>query len=81
MAIIYLVRNPQWNPNRKVLLASIQSVWKDETGVEHPTDLFGELETIVDRYLTEVQAANRDLPSGRGLAEFPEPAAEDSDAE
>ena len=59
MAILYLVRSPQWNASRKVLLASVQSAWKDEAGVEHPTDLFGELETIVDRYLTEVQVKTR----------------------
>ena len=70
MAIVYLVRNPRWNPNRKVLLASVQSTWKDEASVEQTTDLFGELETIVDRYLGELDAANRDLPPGDGLAAF-----------
>lgn len=70
MAIIYLVRNTRWNANRKILLASVQSTWKDEAGVEHTTDLFGELETIVDRYLADLETANRELPPGRGIAEL-----------
>ncbi len=68
MAIIYLVRNPLWNADRKVLLASVQSTWLDDAGTEHTTNLFGELESIVDRYLTEVEPANYDLPPGRGYA-------------
>ena len=56
MAIIYLVRNPGRQAKRKVLLASVQSTWKDDAGTEQTTDLFGELETIVDRYLTELEA-------------------------
>ncbi len=82
MAIVYLVRNPLWNANRKVLLASVQSSWNDGAGIEHTTDLFGELETIVDRYLTEVEAAARNLPLGQGLVEISEGStAESEDAE
>jgi N-6 DNA methylase len=72
MAILYLVRNPNWNAKRKVLLASVQSRWKDDDGTEHTTDLFGELESIVSRYLAEVEPQGRNLPPGRGLADFPE---------
>jgi hypothetical protein len=48
-------------------MAGVQSTWKDEAGVKHTTDLFGELETIVDRYLADLEAANSDLPPGQGL--------------
>jgi hypothetical protein len=72
MAIIHLVRNPHWNTDRKVLLASVQSTWTDDAGVQHTTNLFGELETIVDRYLRDMDPANRDLPPGHGLAKFSE---------
>ena len=54
--------------NQRVLLASVQSTWKDDADVQHTTDLFGELETIVDRYLTEVEAGAYNLPAGQGLA-------------
>ena len=71
MAIIYLVRNPCWNSARKVLMASVGASWKDDNGVEHTTDLFGELESIIDRYKAEVEVTNRNLPPGEGLAGFP----------
>ena len=71
MAVIYLVRNPAWNAKRKVLLASVQPDWTDDEGNEHTTDLFGELETIVERYLAEIEPANRNLPPGEGLAAYP----------
>jgi type I restriction enzyme M protein len=73
MAIIYLVRNRRWNANRKVLLASVHASWKDEAGVEQTTDLFGELETIVDRYLDELETSNHHLRPRRGLSEFAGP--------
>jgi len=34
------------------------------------TDLFGELETIVDRYFSELEPANADLGVGSGIAAF-----------
>jgi hypothetical protein len=72
MAIVYLVRNPRWNAERQVLLASVHPTWKDEDGTEHATNLFGELETIVDRYLRKIEPGNADLPLGNGLANFPD---------
>jgi hypothetical protein len=66
MAIVYLVRNPRWNAKRKVLLASVEPTWQNEADVEQTTDLFGELETIVDRYLGELNPSNRKLATGRG---------------
>jgi type I restriction-modification system DNA methylase subunit len=73
MAILYLVRNPNWNKHRKVLLATVLPEWTDEeTGEIRPTDLFGELESIVDRYESEVEPENSRLPEGNGLAAFPQ---------
>jgi hypothetical protein len=72
MAILFLVRNPHWNRARQVLLANLLEKWTDEDGEEHTTDLFAELEAIVDRYQAEVDAPNRSLPPGKGLADFPE---------
>ena len=72
MAIVYLVRNAHWNRKHKVLLASIQPTWRDEDGVEKPTDLFAELEAIVDRYRNDLVVGNQDVNSGEGLAAFPE---------
>jgi len=54
MAIIYLIRNPHPDPNRKVLMASVEPTWTDDNGAEQNVDVFGELETIVDRYLEEL---------------------------
>lgn len=72
MAILYLVRNPNWNGDRKVLMATVLPEWTDEdTGEIKPTDLFGELESIVDRYETQIEPANQEFPSGTGLAAFP----------
>jgi hypothetical protein len=70
MAVVYLVRNPQWNPARKVVLASVAPKWTDENGTEHDTDLFAELETIVDRYRSAIEPANQLLQPGDGLAGF-----------
>jgi|GEM_PF-2491579 len=72
MAIVYLVRNAHWNRKHKVLLASIQPTWRDEDGVEKPTNLFAELEAIIDRYRNALAVGNQDLSSGEGLATFPE---------
>ena len=71
MAVLYMIRNPQWNRRRKVLLASLLPEWQDEQGEKRTTDLFAELETTVDRYREEVEGANALLPPGEGLAGFP----------
>jgi hypothetical protein len=70
MAVVFLVRNPDWNPRRKVLLASVQPTWNDEDGEEQTTDIYGELETIVGGYLGEIDLSNRNLPPGQGLLAF-----------
>lgn len=49
MAIVYLVRNPRPSSNQKVLLGEVRERWQDDQGVGRTTDLFGELEGIVDR--------------------------------
>jgi hypothetical protein len=72
MAVLYLVRNPNWNRSRTIVLASVLPEWKDEDGAKRTTDLFAELETVVDRYRSEVETANRALPPGNGLADFPQ---------
>jgi type I restriction-modification system DNA methylase subunit len=54
MAIIYLVRTHSPNRRRRVLMASIERTWTDESGTEQNVDVFGELETIVDRFLEEL---------------------------
>jgi type I restriction enzyme M protein len=51
MAITYLVRTARPNAKRQVLLANIEPTWTDETGEVQPTNVFGELESIIDRYL------------------------------
>jgi hypothetical protein len=50
MAILYLARGVRGRTRHKALLAGIQPTWVDEQGQEQPTDLFAELEAIVDRY-------------------------------
>src|SRR5439155_23480976 len=73
MSIVYMVRNPNWNARRKVLMATVLPEWTDEqSGETKPTDLFGELESIVDRYESEVEPRNEELAAGEGLAEFPQ---------
>jgi hypothetical protein len=47
MAIVYMMRTPTPDHRRKVLLAEVRENWRDAEGVEHKTDLFGELERIV----------------------------------
>jgi len=51
MAIVYLVRTPTPDANRRILLAEVREKWRDTDGVERTTDLYGELESIVDRCL------------------------------
>ncbi len=49
--IVYLVRTPTLDENRRVLLAEVREKWRDTDGVERTTDLYGELERIIDSYL------------------------------
>jgi type I restriction-modification system DNA methylase subunit len=51
MAIVYLTRTPRPAPNRKVALAEVWEKWQEPGKDEQPTDLFGELETIVSNHL------------------------------
>jgi hypothetical protein len=48
MAIVYLVRSPRRRPSRKVLMAEVREHWKNADGEKQTTDIFGELEKIVD---------------------------------
>jgi hypothetical protein len=78
MAVVYMVRNPKWNPRRRVLMANVAADWSDEDGEVRQTDLFAALETLVDRYHSTVEPANSQLPPGDGMAEFPSiPTADD----
>ena len=47
MAVVYMIRTRTPEARREVLLAEIRENWRDAEGVEHTTDLFGELERIV----------------------------------
>ena len=51
MAIVYLVRTPTPAANRRVWCAEVREKWRDTDGVERTTDLYGELERIIDHYL------------------------------
>lgn len=51
MAIVYMVRRPYPDTNRKVVLGEIKEKWQDTDGVERTTDLFGELETLIGNHL------------------------------
>lgn len=51
MAIVYLLRTSRPAPNRKVALAEVREKWQEPGEDEQPTDLFGELETIVNNHL------------------------------
>lgn len=51
MAMVLMVRNPCPDRRRKVLLVEVREHWQDGEGVERKTDLFGELEATVNRYL------------------------------
>ena len=78
-AVLYLARKPNWNARRRVLLANVLSSWTDDEGQEQQTNLFAELEVLVDRFQSELDGRNRALPAGRGLADFPEVAAHQAD--
>ena len=51
MAIVYLMRTLRPAPNRKVVLAEVREKWQEPGKDGQPTDLFGELETIVNNHL------------------------------
>jgi hypothetical protein len=51
MAIVYLMRTSRPAPNRKVVLAEVREKWQEPGKEEQQTDLFGELETIVNNHL------------------------------
>ena len=51
MGIVYLRRTSRPTHNRKVVLAEVREKWQDPGKDEQPTDLFGELETIVSNHL------------------------------
>ena len=51
MAIVHLVRTSRPALNRKVALAEVREKWQEPGKDEQPTDLFGELETIVSNHL------------------------------
>ena len=51
MAIVYLVRTPTPDEKSRILLAEVREKWRDTDGVERTTDLYGELERIIDSYL------------------------------
>jgi hypothetical protein len=76
MAILYMMRNPRWNREHKVLVASVPSTTMQEdpesgTLVEVSTNIYAELEGIVDQYF-EIEHDNRGLPPGSGLTDFSE---------
>jgi N-6 DNA Methylase len=70
MAVLYLARNTRWNAEHKVLMASVRPTWVDDKGEAQQTNLFAELEMIVDHYAA-VAEQNRQLPDGEGLAGIP----------
>ena len=71
MAVLYLARNTRWNAKHKVLMASVRPTWMDDNGEVQQTNLFAELETIVDHY-GPVAEQNRQLPTGQGLDGIPD---------
>src|SRR5204863_9660928 len=54
MSIVYLVRSLQPDPKAKVLMVNVEPTWIDESGAEQATNVFGELESVVDRYLSKI---------------------------
>lgn len=50
MAILYLARSSSPRANNKVFVAEVREKWKDPQGVDRTTDLFGELESLVDAF-------------------------------
>ncbi|MEK7683882.1 MAG: hypothetical protein AAB466_00505 [Verrucomicrobiota bacterium] len=55
MAVVYLVRGVPPRAKRKVLLAEVREHWTDAEGQQQATDVFGELEEIVTRFLAGVK--------------------------
>jgi type I restriction enzyme M protein len=53
MAIVYLVRCARPRLSHKAFLAEVHERWRDTNGQQQITDVFGELEAIVDRFLSE----------------------------
>ena len=49
MAVVYMVRGHPAGRAEKAVLAEIREKWRDAQGVEKATDLFGELEAIIDQ--------------------------------
>lgn len=79
MAVVYLARNPRWSRDQRVLMASVSSDWKDENGDEHDTDIAAALESLVDRYGSEVAPHSARLEPGNGMLDFPSPADQSTD--
>ena len=50
MAVVYLARNPRWNREQRVLMASVASTWQDEDRDVYDTGIAAALESLVDRY-------------------------------
>ena len=59
MAIVYLVRRVHRAARRKVLMAEIRKHWTDADGRQQPTDIFGELEEVVNRFLAADKEGSR----------------------
>ena len=51
MAVVYLVRGVPTRARRKVLMAEVREHWTDAQGQQQATDVFGELEEVVSRFL------------------------------
>lgn len=51
MAVVYLARGHPAGHAEKVVLAEIREKWRNAQGVEKATDLFGELEAVVDQLI------------------------------
>ena len=51
VAIVYAIRTARPAPNRKVRLVEVREKWQEPGEAEQPTDLFGELETVVNHHL------------------------------
>jgi len=49
MSVVYMVRGNPAGRAEKVLLAEIPEKWRDAQDVEKATELFGELEAVVDQ--------------------------------
>jgi len=73
MAVLCLVRNSQWDRKHTAFMATVRPTWEDEEGKERQTDLFAELETVVDRYREERRSQNRGPSSGANRLDFRPP--------